>query len=236
MRQAGRIEALSGRPNFVRPRAVARFGYDGCGLLAIIAMKTLRSFSLLVLLAAALSAKADPAITISAIASTASLTIDGTVGWTFSTAQPTRVSALGFYDLSPNDPLDADHQVGIWDGAGTLLGSTTVLTGDALADGFRYHSLGSSILLPAGAYTIGAQVVARSTFYAIDATFTTSPLIAYGTPVNSFPTSGFVRPTTVLGGIGRFGPSMMLQAVPEPSALAALGLGALGIVRRRKRS
>ena len=52
------------------------------------------------------------------------------------------VSAFGYFDEG-NDGFLTDHTVGIFDSAGNLLGSTTLLagTGDPLINGFRYHAI-----------------------------------------------------------------------------------------------
>ena len=49
-----------------------------------------------------------------------------TVGYTFSLSAPVTINALGYWD----NGRGSSHQVGIWDSAGTLLTSTTVLGTD----------------------------------------------------------------------------------------------------------
>jgi len=67
------------------------------------------------------------------------------------------VNALGWWDQSPETPLAASHQVGIWDLGGNLLASTTVATGDPLTGAFRYAAIASLALTGGTSYLIGGS-------------------------------------------------------------------------------
>ncbi len=77
---------------------------------------------------------------------------DNSLGYAFSSSQSTSITALGFWDNN-SDGFSADHQVGLWDAAGALLGLVNLSqgTGNTLIDGFRYADLASSVTLNAGA-------------------------------------------------------------------------------------
>jgi len=83
--------------------------------------------------------------------------IDRTLGWTFTTNAPLRVSALGYFDggnTSPAQPADGlflDHDVAIYDAAGNEVVRTTVGAGQSgfLNRNWRYSSIADTVL-PAG--------------------------------------------------------------------------------------
>jgi len=78
-----------------------------------------------------------------------------TEGWVFSVSQDVTAVAVGFWD-SNGDGLTSDHQVGIWDEAGTLLRSAVVVSSSSLRGGFRYAGVDPLPLQAGGTYTIGA--------------------------------------------------------------------------------
>jgi len=82
-----------------------------------------------------------------------------TLGWAFSLSAPISLTQLGFWDDPVNDGLIQQHTVTIWDSTGTVIeAQATVPAGTAapITNGFRYVTLGSSVMLPAGNYVIGA--------------------------------------------------------------------------------
>ncbi|GEM_PF-1569858 len=90
--------------------------------------------------------------------------IDRTVGWTFTSAQPLRVTGLGYFDAgntslsdSFGDGLFVDHPIAIFDAAGNTLFQTVVAAGQSgtLVDNYRYAP--ADLLLDAGVeYTIAS--------------------------------------------------------------------------------
>src|SRR5437870_11027889 len=79
-----------------------------------------------------------------------------TVGYQFSTNVPFTIDALAYW-YSGYSEVISDHQVGLWDSAGNLLVSTTVLNTDPVQGHFQFHSIPTYSLAP-GAYTLGGQV------------------------------------------------------------------------------
>ena len=109
-----------------------------------------------------------------------------------------------------------------------------------MIDSFRYQSLGTPFLLGVGTYRIGGRAqLTDGDNYTIDAsTVSTNSLITFaGNAVRSDNGTGFHFPSIVQGNFGRFGPNMLIAAVPEPStyALMLVGLGFVGWVARRNR-
>jgi hypothetical protein len=125
----------------------------------------------------------------------------GCVGWSFSVAEPIRVTALGYWS-----PHADGTPVGIFNDAGTLLAQTDVFPSDPLEGSFRCHSLETPCSLgPGQTYVIGALAHGA---YAHDAAITTAPTVNYisgrqhwDTDVLEFPDQVAPEPD------GRFGPS-----------------------------
>ncbi|MCX6926066.1 MAG: hypothetical protein NT154_23085, partial [Verrucomicrobia bacterium] len=86
----------------------------------------------------------------------------GTIGYTFTTGlSDVYVSALGFVDWQSGGSLVSTHEVGIWDGSGTLIASAFVSSGAGCYtnNGFFYTNLTTTVTLAANTtYTIGGQV------------------------------------------------------------------------------
>jgi hypothetical protein len=160
------------------------------------------------------------------------------MGWEFTTNGPVTVQALGFYDDN-KDGLTQNHDVGIYNAAGVLLVSTTVLTTDPLVSFFRMHNVASTVLPGSDTYYIMA-VTGSENYTWLTNGFTVDPSInfvqdAYFTPpggVLAFP-NGF----NVTGADGLFGPNFSTTGVaPLPSTLVFLGsglVGLIGLARRR---
>jgi hypothetical protein len=168
-----------------------------------------------------------------------------TIGWRFTANQDILATQLGFWDSSPGTPLGQSHQVGLWNSTGsTLLGSTTVETTSPLTGAFRYEPITPVLLTAGNTYVLGAALT--SPFLDVYAQFssmvTTAPEITFISDTRNASAGGFSFPGILDGNLGRFGPNFQFQpagAVPEPSSLLLLGLGAGCAVsyawRRQKR-
>ncbi|MCX6955423.1 MAG: VPDSG-CTERM sorting domain-containing protein [Verrucomicrobia bacterium] len=84
------------------------------------------------------------------------------LGYTFNVSDSFSFNALGIYDQGSNG-LVSSHAVGVWDSGGTLVASTTVSGFGTASDvsvagngSWVYQSLGSTVSLSAGNYTIAA--------------------------------------------------------------------------------
>jgi hypothetical protein len=169
-----------------------------------------------------------------------------TIGWRFTVAAGggITVTDLGWWDASPATPLGQDHQVGIWDLAGALLGSVTVLTNSSLSGAFRYEAITPIALAGGGSYVIGGAITSPFLdVYSNSTTVTTDPLITFNEAARNGSSGGFSAPLTFSAGNGRFGPNFEFTAndstpVPEPGTALLMMLAGVGMVaasRRRRR-
>ncbi|MEH1768232.1 MAG: DUF4082 domain-containing protein [Nostoc sp.] len=164
-----------------------------------------------------------------------------TIGWSFTANDNLSVTALGFYDPTPGNPLSQSHLVGLWTSDGNLLASTTVQTTSPLTGSFRYQDITSVNLLAGMSYVIGAAITSPfSDIYNIPGSVNTAPEITLTDSARNGTSQGFSFPSTLTAGKGRIGPNfefdVVTQAVPEPTSLIGiLGLGAFGITSLRKR-
>jgi hypothetical protein len=145
-----------------------------------------------------------------------SATVAGTRGWSFTTAAPIEITALGFRDAG-TPGLGASHQVGVWNNSGQLVAAATVAAGRAgTFDGatwVRYATLSPAILLPQGTYRIGGTIApGDGDTYAADIKPVGSPgYVTYGQPCA---TSGanLSNPSPVTGiSQAYFGPNFMFR-------------------------
>lgn len=157
-----------------------------------------------------------------------------TLGVRFTTNTDVIITRLGYYDYLA-DGLNQAHSVGIFDGTGNLLASTTVPAGFAAAlDGhYRYVSLTTPLALAAGtlyvvagvnsgiadAYAYGHRGDAPLTGFVTDPAITITDdaarFVQQGGTTLQFPTDEF-KPYTFYGG-----PNFEI-AVPEPASLTLI--------------
>jgi len=164
------------------------------------------------------------------------------------------IDALGAQDYATGGAtgdgfLAGSVEVGLWDATGAILhASATVVSADTLEDTYRYSDLNESPTFTLEAnttYLIGAYVgfgierfedggqgapdeepFSGNGITLNDSRFDVGGALA--APLNSDP-GGF--------GPGRWGPAnaRVATVIPEPSSLMLVGLGAIGLIGRRRR-
>ena len=176
-----------------------------------------------------LQTRADMIALNSTISGAGSSQHNSTKGWAFTISSPVLVTQLGLWDQG-NNGLNASHVVTIWSSTGTLMAQTTIAsgTGATLMDGFRYVSI-TSVLLPAGSYTIGGFYGKFSDQFAIHAaTITTGSGVTYNgsrsAPGFAFPAGNF------FGNVNSyFGPNFQFTTVAIPDSGSTWTLLLLGV-------
>ena len=165
---------------------------------------------------------------------------DITIGYSFDVLKPISVVGLGFF-TNPNkgnDTLNERHQVGLWDGSGNLLASTIVSDSDTLSGHFKYSAISSVTLTPGKAYRVAGFTALGGDQW------------GYGN-VSDFPGLTNIPEITNTLGIFTYAPSftfptspnwpmyaggnMQIATTPEPASMAALAIGGLAALRRRRK-
>lgn len=172
-----------------------------------------------------------------------SASVTSTRGYSFNVldAAGIDVTALTFFDEGA-DGLAESHDVGIWDSAGNLLVSANVSSGvvDAIdVNGlFRVKSISTFHLAQGTDYVVGGVFLAGSADrQAINFVgLTTGPEISYGqTRFNNNGVNALSFATSTISQSGLPGGSFeYASAVPEPASIAAIGLGIVCLLRKRK--
>jgi hypothetical protein len=172
-----------------------------------------------------------------------------TFGWSFSLSSAVSVTDLGVWDGSyldfgngTGDGLAESHLVTIWDSLGVQLAQATVPagTGATLTNGFRYVTLGSSILLGPGNYVIGMFDPTGADAVATEASgITTAAGVSY-TGQRSVAGSAFPSGDSLgFFSSGYLGPNFQFTAsasVPDTGMTASLfGLSLTGLALLRRK-
>jgi hypothetical protein len=190
-----------------------------------------------------------------------------TLGWVFDLSAPIWVSDLGYYDFSsdPNQPqsiwccspdtrtsggLLDNHIVGIFNGVGTLLTSTTVPSGTAgtLVGNSRYVPIPTIELTPGQYFVEGTQQgssgISPTDPVGFDfSAFTAMPEISYTHGVYTFGTPDVLTFASSGGYAAYIGPDFLASdepptTTPEPryALVLAAGLAALWLMTKRRRT
>jgi len=199
-----------------------------------------RKFVLLTL-GAALSAvaSANPAVSLTNASGPEASNV--LLGWSFSTTTDVYVTGLGYVDLGA-DGMNSSHEIGIFDvAANSLVTSATLAAGTAstkLGD-FRYATADGAKLSAGKRYMIVGTndsdlwTTDQHSIASFASEIVPDNYSAFNYGVNSLqiPTQTYVYKQY-------FGPSFTYSAqpVPEPASMAALGLGAVALLKRRKRA
>jgi hypothetical protein len=178
----------------------------------------------------------SPAVSFSETSSSIYNVPNLTRGYTIAVNQAFTVSALGMFD-SDLDGLATTHIVTLWNQSGSVLASVNFPAGtDAqLINQFRYESI-TPVTLNRGLYTVG--VYYPNTTGSGDAIMTgitdatTDPrfsIVSY-----EFAHPGYFNPVGQIDDTEKFGANFLITPVPEPSALALLGVGAAALMSGRR--
>ena len=164
--------------------------------------------------------------------------LSGTGGWAFQPTTNMQVTSLGCLQslVGPTDTI----QVGLWANGGQLLASANVTAASPLFNFTLYSAINQVFLNAGGTYLIGIYSPSGLTLNEIiqgsDGSVTHTPDLNLGGAAYST-TAAFGYPTTVDPNKNTLllGPNFEYRpVVPEPSVLALLGLGGLGLAFWRK--
>ncbi len=167
------------------------------------------------------------------------------LGWDFTVDNQTTLTEIGLYDHS-QDGFVSTHAVGLYDNTG-LLTSSTGITGVQSTENFFHWVDVTDVTLKVGTtYTVVA-----SNYSSTGDNYMYNPTVTWDSNINYIrdvwsDTSALVHANVSSNGqyLGWFGPNIRtsddLQPVPEPTTIALLGIGLIGLVgaearRRRKK-
>ncbi len=164
----------------------------------------------------------------------------GVIGWRFDVNTTIILTDIGVWNADTVlgfEGLTSDHEVGLWDSAGTLLTSGVAGPGGNVVGDFTYTDVADVTLVPGERYTIGAV-------YAIDDndSYISSPSVLNLSPEINPTTNGVFPDVADLGGLNfptgdstnaaRLGTNFLF--IPAPTTAAAFGLAGLAAARRRR--
>jgi len=169
------------------------------------------------------------------------------VGFEFSITTSISITHLGVADWF-NDGLSGGSQVGLWTNTGTLQTTVTLPagTGADLVETqanpsvtFYLQQLASPLVLAPGSYVIANQhiQVNGSQVFGYNGATTWSPEITWvrGLAENNGGTTLAFPNDITYNSMSYLGPQFKFDVVPEPTHAALLGVGALGLLIRRRR-
>ena len=189
------------------------------------------------------SLKADLAISFTGFDQSNFMTV--TSGWRFQVGtQDISVTELGSWEAYSGAPTD-DLIIGLWDDTGTtLITSATILGGappEPLEDGFHWVDIANVTLNANQYYRIGSVIKSDAYVHAAAVTgFTTSSLINYDKGYydnagNDYALTFPSEEIPVSFHPASFGANMKVEAIPEPSSVVLMTIGAvIPIIWRRK--
>lgn len=164
---------------------------------------------------------------------------NGATGWQFTVNAVLNVNMLGYYDLGA-DGLGDDHNVGLFDSANPGVALATAVipagTGATLIDGTRFVGISAVQLNPGTSYYLLADNNTLDNYAYANGIVTFSPEVNWTS--YSYTVANDILDASVLhpGGLaGNLGPNFRYGIVPEPASMAVLGMGALALIRRRKK-
>lgn len=160
------------------------------------------------------------------------------VGFRFTAENDITLSHLGLLIDPADGVMDADHEVGLWDEAGTLLAQVTVPPSGLVRGDFVYAAIEPLLLVSGSRYTLGAMYFENDldSYNSVPASMS---LVGITDTIAVRPTDpelGFVYPgVETSGNRARLGPNALF-GVPEPGTLTmGLGVGLLVACRRLRR-
>jgi hypothetical protein len=154
------------------------------------------------------------------------------------------VTSLGYYDPQ-GDGFLTQHEVGIFNSAGTLIADIVLAAGtsDPLVSGFRYHAITPVMLIAGETYNIEGEAEVGDPWAAVPtmSDLTVDPAITLIGTNYRYQTDNTLNDTR--GGAHYIwaaygGPGFQFNTnVPEPSswAMLVLGFGAVGATLRRRK-